>query len=104
MKHFSFFCINKNEKKVIYQTENLGEVLRGDRIVNTLYDVHVDIKQECTILCDVDLDEKMLKAFTEKIQKGYTVHLLADNLPVATKWNIEGYFVLQFITEQIFRT
>jgi len=76
--------------KVIYQTENLGEVLRGDRIVNTLYDVHVDVRQECTVLCQVPLDADTLKAFTEKIQKGYTVHLLADNLPIATKWNIEG--------------
>ena len=65
-------------------------MLRGDRIVNTLYDVHVDVKQECTILCSVDLDEEQLVAFQDKIIKGYTVHLLADNLPVATKWNLEG--------------
>ena len=76
--------------KVIYQTENLGEVLRGDRIVNTLYDVHVDVKQECTILCNVPLDSEMLSQFQEKIKNGYFVHLLADNLPIATRWNIEG--------------
>ena len=80
----------------------MGEVLRGDRIVNTLYDVHVDVKQECTILCDVDLDDKMLKAFTEKIQKGYTVHLLADNLPVATKWNIEGKKIFVFFISHFY--
>lgn len=71
-------------------------MLRGDRIVNTLYDVHVDVKQECTILCNVELDETMLSAFAEKVKKGYTVHLLADNLPVATKWNIEGILIILY--------
>lgn len=32
------FCLPKNGT-VIYKTENLGEVLRGDRIVNTPYEV-----------------------------------------------------------------
>ena len=71
----------------------MGEVLRGDRIVNTLYDVRVGIKQECTLLCSVDLDASSLGAFQDKIRNGYTVHLLADNLPAATKWNIEGILI-----------
>ena len=58
--------------------------------MNTLYDVHVDVKQECTILCNVPLDSEMLSKFQEKIKNGYFVHLLADNLPIATRWNIEG--------------
>lgn len=32
------FCLPKNGT-VVYKTENLGEVLRGDRIVNTPYEV-----------------------------------------------------------------
>lgn len=33
------FCLPKNGT-IVYKTENLGEVLRGDRIVNTPYEVH----------------------------------------------------------------
>lgn len=43
------FCLPKNGT-VIYKTENLGEVLRGDRIVNTPYEVwrilHFGFKSE----------------------------------------------------------
>ena len=28
-------------EKIVYMSENLGEVLRGDRIVNTLYKVNI---------------------------------------------------------------
>jgi len=75
---------------VIYQTENLGEVLRGDRIVNTMYDIRVDKSETCSVLCSQDLSPENAEAFREKILNQYSVHLLADNLPVATKWELEG--------------
>lgn len=37
------FCLPKNGT-VVYKTENLGEVLRGDRIVNTPYEVCTKLK------------------------------------------------------------
>ena len=76
--------------KVIYQTENLGEVLRGDRIVNTMYDIRVDKSETCSVLCTQDLSPENADAIREKILNQYSVHLLADNLPVATKWELEG--------------
>ena len=76
--------------QVIYQTENLGEVLRGDRIVNSLYDIHVDKSEVCSVLCEQAITDESVKAFQEKILNQYSVHLLADNLPVATKWELEG--------------
>lgn len=39
------FCLPKNGT-VVYKTENLGEVLRGDRIVNTPYEVSTKSKQQ----------------------------------------------------------
>ena len=36
----------------IYKTENLGEILRGDRISNTAYKVKMKTGVECQILCD----------------------------------------------------
>jgi len=76
-------------ENVVYQTENLGEVLRGDRIVNTNYDVRVGVDQECTILCTQSITAEERDAFVKKINEAYTVHLLADNLPIATKWKLE---------------
>ncbi|CBY19632.1 unnamed protein product [Oikopleura dioica] len=69
--------------------KNLGEVLRGDRIVNTNYDVRVGVDQECTILCTQSITTDEREAFVKKINEAYTVHLLADNLPIATKWKLE---------------
>ena len=68
----------------------MGEVLRGDRIVNTMYDIRVDKSETCSVLCTQDLSTENAEAFREKILNQYSVHLLADNLPVATKWELEG--------------
>uniref|UniRef100_A0A3Q3GI36 Transmembrane 9 superfamily member n=1 Tax=Kryptolebias marmoratus TaxID=37003 RepID=A0A3Q3GI36_KRYMA len=36
---------------VLYKAENLGEVLRGDRIVNTPYDVQMSKDKKCETIC-----------------------------------------------------
>uniref|UniRef100_A0A3Q4N3Q0 Transmembrane 9 superfamily member n=1 Tax=Neolamprologus brichardi TaxID=32507 RepID=A0A3Q4N3Q0_NEOBR len=77
------FC---KPKKVFYKGENLGEVLRGDRIVNTLYNVAMSKDKKCELVCEkrkLNIDESKLMA--ERIQEEYYVHLIADNLPVATR-------------------
>ncbi|VVC92936.1 unnamed protein product [Leptidea sinapis] len=74
----------------VYKSENLGEVLRGDRIVNTPYKVHMAENIKCRLLChkandplnwSVEESEKV----ASRIEHEYFVHLLVDNLPVATK-------------------
>ncbi|KAM9296574.1 transmembrane 9 superfamily member 4 [Gastrophryne carolinensis] len=79
--------------KVTYKTENLGEVLRGDRIVNTPFKVLMNQNKKCEILCNspkkplvLKVDESKLIA--ERIQEDYYVHLIADNLPVATRLDV----------------
>jgi transmembrane 9 superfamily protein 2/4 len=34
--------------------ENLGEVLRGDRITNTPYTVEMGVNKSCALVCDGD--------------------------------------------------
>ncbi|XP_032832467.1 transmembrane 9 superfamily member 4 isoform X1 [Petromyzon marinus] len=80
------FC---KPQKILYKTENLGEVLRGDRIVNTPYEVRMTEKKDCKVLCDmpnvpVKLTVEQSKLIAERIKEEYYVHLIADNLPVAT--------------------
>lgn len=77
------FC-QPSDGNVVYKSLNLGEVLRGDRIVNTPYDLHVKKDEPCRVLCSVDLDTKTTNIFIDRIKDDYTVHMLADNLPAAT--------------------
>ncbi|CAF1017616.1 unnamed protein product [Adineta ricciae] len=69
-----------------YKSENLGEVLRGDRIVNTNFRVEMDVNVPCRILCkDIVLSTEQSATVSKHIQQKYYVHLLVDNLPSATK-------------------
>uniref|UniRef100_A0A3P8Y9N1 Transmembrane 9 superfamily member n=1 Tax=Esox lucius TaxID=8010 RepID=A0A3P8Y9N1_ESOLU len=72
--------------EVVYKAENLGEVLRGDRIVNTPYTVLMTQDKKCETVCaKKTLTVEQSKLVAERIQEEYYVHLIADNLPVATR-------------------
>lgn len=76
-------------KGVMYKSENLGEVLRGDRIVNTPYDVRMAVNQTCRRLCsDIKWFSERSALVAHRIQHQYSVHLLIDNLPCATKFEM----------------
>jgi len=77
-------------EKIEYTGENLGEVLRGDRIVNTKYDVKMMNIVGCRLLCEEDVKKDQLKKFDKMIQEEYNVHFLADNLPAFTRWELDN--------------
>ncbi|KAF0290145.1 Transmembrane 9 superfamily member 4 [Amphibalanus amphitrite] len=85
-------CRPKNGT-LVYKSENLGEVLRGDRIVNTPYEVHMKKDVVCQVLCN-SFDNPMswtkedTNEVISRIQHEYTVHLLVDNLPCATRFQL----------------
>eukprot|EP00111_Clytia_hemisphaerica_P000381 TCONS_00001054-protein len=67
-----------------YVPENLGEILRGDRIVNTPYKLEAGKKLPCTFLCpSKKLSGSQSKAFMERIKEDYSIHMIIDNLPAA---------------------
>ncbi|KAJ8017171.1 hypothetical protein DPEC_G00014980 [Dallia pectoralis] len=77
--------------EVVYKAENLGEVLRGDRIVNTQYSVLMTQDKKCETVCakkTFNVEQSQLVA--ERIKEEYYVHLIADNLPVATRLYINS--------------
>ena len=41
----------KPKDMLVYKSQNLGEILRGDRIVNTPYEVKMAEGVECAVLC-----------------------------------------------------
>ena len=65
--------------------ENLGEVLRGDKIMNSLYELKMGVEETCKILCRKELTSAEAKEFAVRVEEDYRVHWVMDNLPSATK-------------------
>lgn len=65
---------------------NLGEVLRGDRIMTSDYDVIMGQDQECQVLCNHKTDRMGVKRAQKLVQDGYVVDWILDNLPGATSF------------------
>ncbi|GER53515.1 endomembrane protein 70 protein family [Striga asiatica] len=78
--YFLKYC---KPKKIQNVAENLGEVLRGDRIENSVYVFHMREEQSCKVACKVHLDDQAAKDFKEKIDDEYRANMILDNLPVA---------------------
>ncbi|GFG40917.1 hypothetical protein Cfor_11093 [Coptotermes formosanus] len=67
-----------------------SEVLRGDRIVNTPYEVQMAESVHCRLLCHspkspMNWNVEESQTVANRIRHEYFVHLLVDNLPCATK-------------------
>ncbi|KAJ0263992.1 Transmembrane 9 superfamily member 7 [Hirschfeldia incana] len=69
--------------KIVNNAENLGEVLRGDRIENSVYTFQMLEDQPCKVGCRAKLDAESTKNFKEKIDDEYRANMILDNLPVA---------------------
>eukprot|EP00246_Nothoceros_aenigmaticus_P011426 TRINITY_DN3106_c0_g1_i2.p1 TRINITY_DN3106_c0_g1~~TRINITY_DN3106_c0_g1_i2.p1 ORF type:complete len:609 (+),score=104.45 TRINITY_DN3106_c0_g1_i2:83-1909(+) len=70
--------------QIVNSAENLGEVLRGDRIENSPYEFLMKNGKTCQVVCRIQsLSAKSDKAFKEKIEEDYKVNMILDNLPVA---------------------
>jgi len=81
----------------MYKTENLGEILRGDRISNTAYKVNMNVSVECKVLCDKkSWDAKASSEVHYRIQQEYFVHLIIDNLPCATQFTMPDTMEVQY--------
>lgn len=70
--------------KIVRSAENLGEVLRGDRIENSPYKAAMREEGECRVLCRLAaLSREDADAFRSRVADGYKVNMILDNLPVA---------------------
>lgn len=80
---YSYFSLPYcRPKKIVDSAENLGEVLRGDRIENSPFVFKMREPRVCNIACHVNLDAKTAKEFKEKINDEYRVNMILDNLPL----------------------
>ena len=66
--------------------ENLGEVLRGDKIMHSNYELKMGVEESCKVLCRKELSKDDAKLFSLRIDEDYRVtDMIVDNLPAATR-------------------
>ncbi|OCK77531.1 hypothetical protein K432DRAFT_427938 [Lepidopterella palustris CBS 459.81] len=65
---------------------NLGEVLRGDRIMVSDYELVMGNDEEARYLCSHKVNRKALKKAKDLIRDGYVAEWIVDNLPGATSF------------------
>lgn len=65
---------------------NLGEVLRGDRIKNSDFEINMGQDVECQYLCDRVVDRRNVHWAQDLIEDGYVAEWILDNLPGATSF------------------
>jgi transmembrane 9 superfamily member 2/4 len=65
---------------------NLGEVLRGDRIMVSDYELEMGNDDEAHLLCTKEVDRAGLEKAIEVVKKGYVAEWIVDNLPGATSF------------------
>ncbi|KAK3068059.1 hypothetical protein LTR53_014664, partial [Teratosphaeriaceae sp. CCFEE 6253] len=65
---------------------NLGEVLRGDRIMVSDYELEMGTDDEVHYLCSQKIDRAGLRRAQEIVKDGYVAEWIVDNLPGATSF------------------
>lgn len=64
------------------QSENLGEVLSGDRIENSVYKLESKVPKSCEVACVQKLKKEEKDKFIRAIEDDYRIHWIVDSLPV----------------------
>eukprot|EP00967_Tisochrysis_lutea_P135498 scaffold240545_cov36-Tisochrysis_lutea.AAC.3 len=70
--------------EIVYKGENLGEVMRGDRIQNSPFEIKMNVEESCKLLCKQSYTPEQTKKFSHKIGEDYRVNWIVDNLPVGS--------------------
>ncbi|KAJ5321708.1 Sodium:alanine symporter [Penicillium brevicompactum] len=65
---------------------NLGEVLRGDRIMTSDFELAMGKDVECQTLCTREISRSDVKWARQLVKDGYVIEWIADNLPGATSF------------------
>ncbi|KAJ3702164.1 hypothetical protein LUZ61_005869 [Rhynchospora tenuis] len=78
--YFLEYC---KPQAIMNSAENLGEVLHGDRIENSVYTFKMRRDESCKVACRMKISQEGVKNFKEKIDDEYRVNMILDNLPVA---------------------
>ncbi|KAI9709730.1 MAG: hypothetical protein M1820_003132 [Bogoriella megaspora] len=77
-----FVCPSQSASRAL----NIGEVLRGDRITLSGYELKMGKDDEAHYLCSVTIDTDGLEKAQELVAEGYMAEWIVDNLPGATSF------------------
>jgi transmembrane 9 superfamily protein 2/4 len=80
----------RNDPRFKIESENLGEILMGDRIEPSLYSLKMLVDEECKLLCVVEATKEDVQLLRKRVSEEYRVHWLVDNLPAAYKVSKAG--------------
>lgn len=75
---------------VTESVENLGEILAGDTIENSPYEIRMMQNMTCKVLCKMPLTKENKDKFRSMIDDEYLVNWIVDNLPAATRYVRRG--------------
>eukprot|EP00897_Mesotaenium_endlicherianum_P009077 jgi/Mesen1/8198/ME000442S07474 len=78
------FCPPEDIK---HKPEDLGEVIEGDRLVTTMYDVSFRVDKENEKLCPKTLTVEDLRKFRKAVKEDYYFQMFYDDLPI---WGFIG--------------
>ena len=96
-EYYSLELCKPESGVVEYFSQNLGQIIRGERIVNTPYKVEMTSNVECKVLCqDKKWDAKASAEAVYRIEHQYFVHLIMDNLPCATRFSMPDTGEVQY--------
>lgn len=77
VENLGMLCLSKFVFcQMVTLTVATGEVLRGDRIVNTKFESRMKVPTSCTVMCkSQEFDSNMAKTIMQRIRDEYSVHL-----------------------------
>lgn len=89
------FCGSESKKDHRSKPVNLGQVLMGDRMKPTDYEINMKEDVQCKVLCTKELTTDHVKLLKKRIEQEYAVRLNLDNMPIVikgqTRSNREAY-------------
>ena len=61
-------------EEIVNSAENLGELLTGNRIETSPYDIKMDQEEKCKVLCTKEYTVPQLEQFATKVKEQYVVN------------------------------
>ncbi|KZZ94151.1 Nonaspanin (TM9SF) [Moelleriella libera RCEF 2490] len=65
---------------------NLGEILRGDRIMASDIELAMNVDRPCNVLCSRNMSYGQVERTRQLVRDGYVAEWIVDNLPGATSF------------------
>lgn len=76
--------VSKEDRKKYRKSQNLGEILWGNRVEPSLYQAEMLNNATCRKVCPtMKLNKKDQELLTKRVEENYRGHLVLDSLPVA---------------------